>query len=167
MRELQWFTSGKAPLDQHKRFDLEDLLGIEYDESMGGYVGTGPYVLMAHKPLPLREVYESISKGGDARPCEIVPRRGAADPSWRYVLINTFGEPPSIVMTPRGAKITERLPDLLLNYVGITPVSSEFYRDVVSTCARACREPVTNIREMKDFVKRYEEHWVSCAWQPE
>lgn len=35
---------------------------------------------------------------GDARPCEIVPRQGAADPSWRYVLINTYGEPPSIVM---------------------------------------------------------------------
>lgn len=167
LRELQWFTTGKAPLDRNARFDLEDLLGIEYDESMGGYVGAGPYVLMAHKPLALKEVYESISKGGDACPCEIVPRLGAADPSWRYVLINTYGEPPSIVMAPRGAKITERLPDLLMNYDGIKPVALEFYRDVVSTCARACREPVANIREMKDFVKRYEEHWVGCAWQPE
>ncbi len=167
LRELQWFTSGKAPLDRHARFDLKDLLGIEYDESMGGYVGAGPYVLMAHKPLALKEVYESISKGGDACPCEIVPRLGAADPSWRYVLINTYGEPPSIVMAPRGAKITERLPELLMNYDGIRPVAPEFYRDVVSTCARACREPVANIREMKDFVKRYEERWVGCAWQPE
>ena len=113
LRELQWFTSGKAPLDRHTRFDLEALLGIEYDESMGCYVGAGPYVLMAHKPLALKEVYEDISGGGDARPCEIVPHQGAADPSWRYVLINTYGEPPSIVMSPRGAKITERLPDLL------------------------------------------------------
>ncbi|MBT1076978.1 hypothetical protein [Geobacter grbiciae] len=167
LRELQWFTSGKAPLDRHARFDLEDLLGIEYDERMGGYVGAGPYVLMANKPLALKEVYESISKGGDACPCEIVPRLGAADPSWRYVLINTYGEPPSIVMAPRGAKITERLPELFMNYNGIRPVAPEFYRDVVSTCARACREPVANIREMKDFVKRYEEHWVGCAWQPE
>lgn len=167
LRELQWFTSGKAPLDPHARFDLEDLLGIEYDESMGGYVGAGPYVLMANKPLALKEVYESISKGGDACPCEIVPRLGAADPSWRYVLINTYGEPPSIVMAPRGAKITERLPELFMNYNGIRPVAPEFYRDVVSTCARACREPVANIREMKDFVKRYEEYWVGCAWQPE
>lgn len=167
LRELQWFTSGKAPLDRHARFDLEDLLGIDYDESMGGYVGAGPYVLMANKPLALKEVYESISKGGDACPCEIVPRLEAADPSWRYVLINTYGEPPSIVMAPRGAKITERLPELLMNYDGIRPVAPEFYRDVVSTCARACREPVANIRVMKDFVKRYEEHWVGCAWQPE
>ena len=165
LRELQWFTSGKAPLDQ--RFDLEALLGIEYDESMRRYVGAGPYVLMAHKPLALKEVYEAISNGGDARPCEIVPRQGAADSSWRYVFINAYGEPPSIVMSPRGAKITERLPDLLLNYAGTTPVSPEFYRDVVSTCARACSVPAANIREMTDFVKRYEEHWVGCAWQPE
>ncbi len=167
LRELQWFTSGKAPLDRHARFGLEDLLGIEYDESMGCYVGAGPYVLVAQKPLALKEAYESISKGGDARPCEIVPRQGAADPSWRYVLINTYGEPPSIVMTPRGEKITERLPDLLMNYAGIAHVSPEFYRDVVSTCARACREPASNIREMQDFVNRYEEQWVDCAWLPE
>lgn len=167
LRERQWFTSGKASLDRHARFDLEALLGIEFDESMGRYVEAGPYVLVANKPLALKEVYEGISGGGDARPCEIVPRQGAADPSWRYVLINTYGEPPSIVMAPRGAKITERLPDLLMNYDGIRAVAPEFYRDVVSTCARACREPAANIREMKDFVKRYEAHWADCAWQPE
>ena len=167
LRELQWFTSGKAPLDQHARFNLENLLGIEYDESTDRYVEAGPYVLMAHKTLALKEVYTGISGGGDACPCEIVPRQGAADPSWRYVLINTYGEPPSIVMTPRGAKITELLPNLLMNYAGTTSVSPDFYRDVVSTCARACREPAANIREMKDFVKRYEAHWADCACQPE
>ena len=134
---------------------------------MGRYVEAGPYVLVAHKPLALKEVYEGISGGGDARSCEVVPRQGAADPSWRYVLINTYGEPPSIVMAPRGAKITERLPELLMNYGGIKTVAPEFYRDVVSTCARACREPASNILEMKDFVKRYEAHWADCAWQPE
>lgn len=74
LRELQWFTSGKASLDRHARFDLEALLGIEFDESMGRYVEAGPYVLVANKPLALKEVYEGISGGGDARPCEIVPR---------------------------------------------------------------------------------------------
>ena len=167
LRELQWFTSGKAPLDRRARFDLEALLGIEYDERMGSYVGAGPYVLVAHKPQAIKEAYEAISKGGDARPCEIVPRQGAADPSWRYVLINTYGETPRIVMAPRGANITERLPDLLMNYDGIRALAPEFYRDVVSTCARACREPAVNIREMKDFMKRYEAHWADCAWQPE
>ena len=108
-----------------------------------------------------------LAEEGEACPCEIVPRQGPADPSWRYILINTYGEPPSIVMAPRGAKITERLPKLLLNYDGIRAVAPEFYRDVVATCARACREPAANIREMKDFAKRYVEHRVDCAWLPE
>jgi len=160
LRELQWFTSGKAPLDRHTRFDLEELLGIGYDESMCRYRGAGPYVLVARKPKALEEAYENLSNGGDASPFEIVPSQGTADPSWRYVLINTYGNPPSILMSPRGEKISERLPELLSNYAGIKPVSPEFYRDVVSTCARASREPATNIREMKNFVKRYEEHWM-------
>ncbi len=167
LRELQWFSSGKASLDRHARFDLEELLGIEYDESIGRYVETGPYVLMAHNPLYIKEVYENLSNGGDACPCELIPRQGTADPSWRYVLINTYGKPPSIVMAPRGAKITERLPHLFMNYDGIKSVTPELYRDIVSTCARACREPTANLREMREFGKRYEKYWADCAWQPE
>lgn len=163
LRELQWFTSGKAPLDQHVRFDLEELLGIEYDEHTGGFVAAGPYVLVAHKPKDIQEAYESISGGGDARPCEIVPSQGAADPSWRYYFMNVYDEPQSIVMAPRGEKITECLPDLLLNYEGIRSVSPDFYRDVVSTCARASREPGANVREMKEFATRAEEYWIMWA----
>lgn len=155
LRQLQWFTSGKASLDQHARFVLEALLGIEYDESVGRYVEAGPYVLMAHNSLALKKIYEGISGGGDAFPCEIVPHQGVVDSSWQYVLINTYGETQSLVMASRGAKITERLPELLMNYGGIRTVTTEFYWDVVSTCARACREPTANIREMKDFVNRY------------
>jgi hypothetical protein len=112
---------------------------------------------MANKPLALKEIYESISEGENASPCEIVPSQGAADPSWRYVLIYTYGESPSLVMAPRGEKITDRLPNLLMNYAGVKHVSPERYRDDVSTCARACREPAVNIREMTSFVKRYED----------
>lgn len=167
LRELQWFIMGKAPLERQHRFSLENVLGIQYDERVGEYVGAGPYALMAQKPKALEEFYLAISHGGDAHPCEIIPSQGIADPSWRYVFINTYGEPPSIVMAPRGEKITERLPDLLLNYAGTALVSPEFYRDVVSTCARACREPIANIREMEAFAKRYEEHWINCAWLTE
>ena len=167
VRQLQWFTSGKSPLPRHSRIDLENLLSIEFDENVGMYRGAGPYVLMAHSPQAIKAAYESISGGGDASPCEIVPCQGAADPSWRYVLICTYDQPVSIVMTPRGAKITEQLPDLLINYDGIKTVPIDFYRDVVSTCARACREPAANIREMNDFVSRYEAQWINCAWVPE
>lgn len=167
LRNLQWFVSGKVALNRTARFRLEGVLGIEYDGSVGCYTAAGPYVLIAQKPKAIEKIYEDISGGGDACPCEIVPSQGHADPSWRYVLINAFGKPPTFVMTPRGEKIAERLPDLVINYEGTRAVSQAFFRDVVSTCARACREPTANVPEMRDFAKRYEEQWIDCVWQPQ
>ncbi|MCV3290954.1 hypothetical protein LZT28_22520 [Aeromonas media] len=164
---LRWFMAGKTSLERAQRVSLETLLGIKYDVCTFSYVGSGPYVLMAHKPQALQTVYESISGGGDASPCEIVPREGVADPGWRYILINPYGSPPSIVMVPRGAKIMQRLPDVLLNYAGINTVSLEFFREVVATCAKACRDPASNLREMNHFVARYKTHWENSIWQPE
>ena len=167
LRQLQWFISERSTLDRSARFDLERLLGIEYDERMGGYRPAGPYVLITRKAQAIEAVYQEISGGGDACPCELVPAQGQADPSWRYFLINAHSMPPTLVMAPRGEAITERLSDLLMNYEDIRPVSPEFYRDVVSTCARACLTPVANTREMREFAKRYEREWVDCAWLPD
>lgn len=167
LRQLQWFTSERAGLDRSARHDLARLLGIEYDERMGGYTPAGPCVLIARKAQALEAIYQEISGGGDACPCELVPARGQADPSWRYVLINAHSTPPTLVMAPRGETITERLPDLMMNYEGIRPVSPAFYRDVVTTCARACQAPMANVREMMEFAKRYERHWSDCAWLPD
>ncbi|GEC31533.1 hypothetical protein ABIE78_000028 [Sinorhizobium fredii] len=164
LRQLQWFISERSLLDRAARFDLLRLLGIEYDEGMGGYTPAGPYVLIARKAHALEAVYQEISGGGDACPCEIVPTQGQADPSWRYILINAYGTPPTFVMAPRGEAITERLPDLIMNYEGIRPVSASLYRDVVSTCARACQTPQANVREMTEFARRYERHWTDCKW---
>lgn len=167
LRQLQWFTSERTTLDQSSHYDLRHLLGIEYDERMGGYTSAGPYVLIVRKAQAIEAIYQEISGGGDACPCELVPAHGQADPSWRYVLINAHSTPPTIVMAPRGEAITERLPDLLMNYEGIRPVSPAFYRDVVTTCARACQTPQANVREMTEFAKRYERHWIDCAWLPD
>jgi hypothetical protein len=133
---------------------------------MGGYTPAGPYVLIARKAQAIEAIYQEISGGGDACPCELVPAQGQADPSWRYVLISAHSTPPTIVMAPRGEAITERLPDLLMNYEGIRSVSPAFYRDVVTTCARACQTPQANVREMAAFARRYEQHWIDCAWLP-
>lgn len=167
MRQLQWFTSKQATLNQSERSILEYILSIEYDEAMGSYIPAGPYVLIAKKPQPIEDIYQEISGGGDARPCEIIPSQGSADPSWRYVLINAYGKPPSIVMAPRGEPITERLPKLIMNYEGGRAVSPSFYRDVVSTCARACQTPQANRQEMSDFAKRHEQRWDDCTWMPD
>ncbi|KQO76291.1 hypothetical protein [Rhizobium sp. Leaf262] len=167
LRQLQWFTSERASLDRSARNDLRCLLGIEYDERMGSYTPAGPYVLIARKAQAIEAIYQEISGGGDACPCELVPAQGQADPSWRYVLINAHSTPPTLVMAPRGETITERLPDLMMNYEGIRPVSPTLYRDVVTTCARACQTPMANVREMTEFAKRYERHWSDCAWLPD
>jgi len=167
LRQLQWYTSERASLDQSIHYGLRRLLGIEYDERMGGYTPAGPYVLIARKAPAIKAIYQEISGGGDACPCELVPAQGHADPSWRYVLINAHSTPPTIVMAPRGEAITDRLPDQLMNYEGIRPVSPAFYRDVVTTCARACQTPQANVQEMTEFAKRYERHWIDCAWLPD
>lgn len=167
LRQLQWFTSERATLDKSTHYDLRHLLGIEYDERMGGYMPAGPYVLIARKAQAIEAIYQEISGGGDACPCELAPAQGQADPSWRYVLINAHSTPPTIVMAPRGEVITERLPDLILNYEDIRPVSQALYRDVVTTCARACQTPQANVREMMEFAKRYERYWIDCTWLPD
>lgn len=167
LRQLQWFNSYGAGLDGPARCELSRLLGIEFDEHMGGYKPAGPYVLIARKARAIEAIYQEISGGGDACPCELVPAQGQADPSWRYVLINAHSQPPTIVMAPRGEAITEHLPGLMMNYEGIRPVSPAFYRDVVATCARACQTPQANVREMKKFASRYRQHWVGCVWLPD
>lgn len=167
LRQLQWFLSEQSVLDRSMRFKLEDLLGIEYDERLGCYTAAGPYVLIARKPKAVEYIYQEISDGGNASPCEIVPAQGAADPSWRYVLINAYGSPPSIIMAPRGTSIADRLPELILNFVGVRIVPLPLYRDVVTTCARACHTPQANAREMNDFARRYAQQWADRVWLPE
>ena len=167
LRQLQWFTSGRATLDQPNRYCLRHVLGIEYDDRMAGYRPAGPYVLVLRKAQAIEAIYQEISRGGNACACELVPAKGQADPSWRYVLINAYSTPPTIVMAPRGEAITERLPDLMMNYEGVRSVSQAFYRDVVATCARACLTPQANVREMTEFAGRYEQRWANCAWLPD
>lgn len=115
-------------------------------------------MLIARKPQALEDLYTEISGGGDANPWELLPITGAADPSWRYILINTFGAPPSIVMVPRGDRIADRLDDLILNFVGPLSVTRPFYQEVVATCARACLSPEANVAAMTEFVRRHEKH---------
>lgn len=166
LKELQWFLTEQAPLDHLSQYELEKLLGIEYDDYKNEMVAKGHYVLIAKKEKSLKAIYEIISNGWNARPCEIIPIDGTADPSWRYFLINTYCIPPSIVMAPRGSKIAESMPKLLANYYGIQKIPIALYRDFVSTCSRACVSVDANIREMQDFVSKHHNCWVNGSWLP-
>ncbi|TRD14910.1 hypothetical protein [Palleronia caenipelagi] len=166
-RQLRWFLSARADLDKTARYRLEDLLGIDVDELTGCLTALGPYVLIARKRKAVDAIYNEISDGGDASPFELLPRTGSADPSWRYILINAFGRPPSFVMVPRGDRLADQLDSLIVNFSGPLSVSRSLYQDVVSTCARACRSPEANIASMDDFARRHHQLWRDCVWQPE
>lgn len=158
-RELRWFAEDKLELSWSARVSIERLLGIEFSEMRGGYTPKGPYILVASNKKSLGDVYEDLSGGGDACPFEIVPSEGSADPSWRYFVINPYAEDPSLVMAPRGERITEYIPDVLFNFEGIRSVDPKLYKDVVATCGRAGREPSANVREMKSLIDRHTFDW--------
>ena len=66
---------------------------------------------------------------------------------WRYVLINTYGEPPSIGWRLVRTKITELPQNCFMNYDGISAVAPGSTGMSLLPCAQACREPAANIRE--------------------
>lgn len=162
--ELEDYLSENGSYDPDTEVELMELFGIEYEEMIDGFLMHGPYVLVARSPSALEAVYLTLTCGGDAYPCEIIPDKGMADPSWRYVLINRYDLLPSIVMAPRGEKITDDLPRLLLNYGGIWTVPRDFFRCIVSTCAHACIAPDFNSAAMMEFCELYERLGLDYDW---
>ena len=163
LRELQWFVSDKVSLESWKSSALMNLLAIDPGLADGYPSCVGPYALIADTPLGTRRCYDEVSHGGDATPFEILPDQGAADPSWRYVLVHSMGDLLAVVLSPRGAKISDDLPRLLLNYAGAASIPAKVYREVVSACARACAKPEANVPEMTLLAKR----WFKEDWLPD
>ncbi|WP_200835065.1 hypothetical protein [Phyllobacterium salinisoli] len=114
LKALQWYLDEKSSLDPSKRYSLLSLLGVEFDEYLGCYAARGPCVLVGNKANALEDIYTDMTGGGDAWPCELIPSKGQADPSSRYLLINPHSRPPSILMVARGDQIADRLGDLLI-----------------------------------------------------
>lgn len=162
-RELAWFLGGKIPLDQEKRCRLEQLLGIVYTTTRKDYVGSGPHVLIAKGQSVMQAACLSIFPRADALPFEIVPGKGKVDPHWRHMIMYGKREPPCVLLFSREKNFMNQLPFLFMNFAGIHPVLPEFYQDVVATCARACRAPDANIREMTGLWERW--HFAELPWK--
>jgi hypothetical protein len=154
-RQLQWFLSGRAQLNGQEQDKLMNVLSVELDMD-GYYITSGPCVLIANNDRKIALVYEEISHGGDLDfSFEAVPEKANADPSWRYLLFQRCCGEPSIIMIPRGSKVSEHVDnDLFINFQGIKAVPDALYRDIVSTCARACEDPDENKAEMEAFGRR-------------
>jgi hypothetical protein len=154
-RELNWYTSGRVKLDSNKKLALLTMLGIQID-GYGEYELTGGCVLMASTSRATIAAYNEISHGGDLDySIEVVPQKGLADPSYRYVLFCSCGGLTTMLMVPRGSEASSILnAENLINYDGLKEVESAKYLDVVSTCARACVGFSENRLEALQFVSR-------------
>jgi hypothetical protein len=155
-RDLKWFLDGKASLDKRALSELLSVLGIEWLEE-GYYQASGPCLLVAKNLYAAHRIYDQLSHGGDLSfSYEVVPESGQTDPSWRYLLFQGCGEPPSIMMFERGSKAAANLNDtFFINFEGVWRVPSKLYRDVVATGAHASHSPLINRREMRTFEQRH------------
>ncbi|AVA38280.1 MULTISPECIES: hypothetical protein [Cupriavidus] len=160
LRELQWFVNGKVELPREQRWALENLLGVEWNETYGGFDINGPFVLIGEGPKPILAAYDEFTRGGDLDfSVEPIPDSGRADPSWRYVLAQPCGELSSVMMFPRGSAAAESLDaGNFINFGGPSVIPEAIYRDMVATCGRACRSPASNRVEMLEFNRRYNWH---------
>jgi len=157
VKELQWFLTNRAELPKAEKNRLFDLLGIICNEDGNGYEADGPYLLIAEGPKKISAVYDEISHGGDIEfSFEVLPEKGSADPSWRYLLFSAYGSLFNIIMIPRGSKVSEMVgDDLFINYQGEKMVPAARYRDIVAVCARACSDPRLNRQSMIDLYRTF------------
>ena len=164
VRELRWYLAGSAPIPPKAEVRLRTLLGLHFDAHSDDDRPDGPFVLIAHSTRVGVEVYEAVSHGGDLEYAfEPLPQRGPADPSWRYLLFQAYGSDPSVLMVPRGSRTAERLGERFINFEGSRQVRTAVYRDLVSTCARACAVPLDNRAEMTRFAQRQREFLTECC----
>lgn len=162
-RQLKWYLNGQADLSGADRLDLLAMLGIEYEETYGEYEAAGPCVLIANSVRSISAAYVELSCGGDLEySFEALPDRGAADPSWRYLVFKAYRREPSIIMVPRGTVVAEQINDCtFINYDGQRLVKVGIYRDIVATCSRACAAPTANVPEMLAFAERDYEYFLA------
>jgi hypothetical protein len=155
-KQLQRFVSKVTKLPDEKIDALKEMLGLEENDEYYDYDAVGPCVLFGEKPTKISEAYEHLTHGGDlAYSVEVIPEKGNADPSWRYVIFKANGELPNIIMFARGSNSAEKIGDkMLMNFDGLKSIPATIYRDFVSTCAKACSDPLLNKITMFEFSDR-------------
>lgn len=157
LRELNWYVSGRYKLPEFQQSSLLILLGITpspYD--LMRFEAIGPCVLKADSLRATIAAYDELSHGGDLEfSFEVIPSKGAADPSWRFILFRCCGGYANVIMVPRGSEVAQRLDGKhFINFTGCRSVPTAMYQEIVATCARACSAPQDNRQEMLSFEMR-------------
>jgi hypothetical protein len=58
-------------------------------------------------------------------------------------------------MFARGSNSAEKIGNkMLMNFDGVKLIPAPIYRDIVSTCAKACSDPHSNRKMMFEFIDR-------------
>ncbi len=155
-KQLQRFVSKVAKLPDEKMDALKEMLGLEESDRFYDFDAVGPCVLVGTKQTKISDVYDLLTHGGDlAYSLEVIPEKGNADPSWRYVIFKACGELSNIIMFARGSNSAEKIGDkMLMNFDGLKSIPATIYRDVVSTCAKASSDPHANRKMMFEFIDR-------------
>lgn len=153
---LKWYAAGRAGIDGLEHARLLSLFGIESDPD-GFYESNGPCVLVASSVKSAMDAYDDLAHGGDLRlSVEAVPTSAPADPSWRFLLFQSHAGYLNVFMIPRGGPVSEKLDaNRFINFGGTVKVPDGLYREIVATCARACKEPFANRRELREFERRH------------
>lgn len=156
-RELLWFLRGRAAIARDAQLRLISLLGLTYQDDYDRYAADHPRVLVASSLKATVAAYDEISHGGDlAMAFEAVPENTVADPSWRYVVMQSWGGVPTFMMFARGSAVSEKLnASHFINYQGLQPIKNAVYRDLIQTCGKACASAVENRKEATAFVRRH------------
>ena len=164
-RSLEWFLDRKAALDHQQRNRLCELLGLKLDPDFQTYETCAPCVLIARTSTAAKEAYEFLSHGGDlVFSIEALPASGLPDPSWRYLVFQAYGGAPNIMLVARGSGVDSKLSQgLFINFQGAKPIRLALYRDIVRTCAKACRDSRSNIRAMKELNDRHVSFFADIA----
>lgn len=154
---MEAFLSGDGELDRVEMNRIQQFFSI--DEDRRGYPeATGSYLLQARKAISVKAAYEMLSSGGDLQfSSELLPMRAAADPSWRFLLFWAHGQKPSLIMFPRGDKVTnliEPTPQRLINMNDAVTVEDTFYRFIVRTAARGAMAPNSYAKVMAAITER-------------
>jgi hypothetical protein len=157
VRQLRWFLAGHEAIAEFPSQRLSEILSLEPDEQ-GDITTEGPYVFLAKGAVKAtQDLFRAIA-GDYEYFVEVIPLFGSPDPSFRYILFARCFEPqsPFVLLVPRGSRLTRKNLSEYLTNLEPEPrrVSEAFYRDLVETCGRACRDSTRNQDELVAFARR-------------
>ena len=161
-KEINWMIAGQQALPPKKFDRLLDILGFQARHEY--YEPSKPCILIAETGKHAREAYLALTHGGDlAVSIDAVPDRGVPDPSWQYLTFAAHGSQLSVIMVPRGSRVSTQMPDHFMNYTGTQTIPEKVYRDIVATCAAVGRKPAQNIALTKGLYLRHSETFDELA----